>query len=110
MPQSSEHAGPVVRTLRGFDADQTGSLVPEELCNLGAPKPLTQDCFTSTIYPVDLKHILGNIQPNHFRLDGHEPSCLDSSKLLVVGPGPSHQVRSLRNSDRNLRNPQLPSK
>ena len=59
----------MVRTLRGFNADQARSVLSEELHDLRAPKPLTQDCFTSTINPVDLKHILRDVQPNHFRLD-----------------------------------------
>jgi len=55
---------PVMGAGTGFHGDQTRSQIGEENANLSAPQGLPDDRFVALIYPVNLKYILRQIDPD----------------------------------------------
>ena len=62
----------MVRRGAGLHADQTRRQRFEECQHLATPEPLPHDDFLSRVDPVNLEHVLGDIQPDrgNLHLDG----------------------------------------
>jgi hypothetical protein len=68
MAELRQFARPVVRRSTGLHANQAGRQRREELQHLTAAKLLPDDHLLGTVDPVDLEHVLGNIETNRGNL------------------------------------------
>ncbi len=68
MAKRPQLARPVMRRRAGLHADQTSWHAGKECEHLAAPQPLAQDRRARRIGAMDLKDVLGQIQPNRCNL------------------------------------------
>jgi hypothetical protein len=78
-----ELARPVVRTTAGLDADQARRQVDEERGHLVSAQLLLDENFAMHVDPVDLKHVLGQVNTNSRDLHG---GCPFRFKWLMTPP------------------------
>jgi hypothetical protein len=80
MAQSSKLTCPVMGAAAGLHRHHTGGLASEELQNLLASQPLTEDYLAGSIRPVRLKDVLRQIQADR--------DTLRHGRLLLSGDRP----------------------
>jgi len=91
-------AGPIVRRGAGLHADEAGRQCFEECQHLAAPELLPNDDFLGRIDPVNLKHVLGDIQTDrgNLHLDG-SPHVIRLRRSLygtsMPGAGAVHHIK-----------------
>jgi hypothetical protein len=91
----ADHPRPVVRAATSFNTHHAGGKLRKELLHRATPKLTLQHNASQSIYPVNLEHVLRQIQTNRANLvHGRLPCLVESTSPVwhidAVGGRPPH--------------------